>query len=104
MRLPTAPNWAAAPVEIEMPPTRCSPSATELLAATPARSRFTGDPDLLKQAAAARRSEVTRIFGRRQPAPDASPELLALAEMLRRRLSSRNGKGTISDRHYLAHG
>ncbi|MEJ7839707.1 MAG: thiamine pyrophosphate-dependent enzyme [Thermomicrobiales bacterium] len=94
------------PVEIEVPPDTLFAEATvALLGAAPGRSRSAGDLDLIAKAA--------KLLGNaKQPlifsgggviGSDASNELLNLAEMLQAPVHmTSNGKGAISDRHYLA--
>ncbi|MEA2587049.1 MAG: acetolactate synthase large subunit [Thermomicrobiales bacterium] len=96
------------PVEVEVPPDVLFAEAE--IALPPSigpRERSAGDPDLIDRAA--------RILGEaREPLifvgggihrADAGEELRTLAEMLQAPvIVSRNGKGSISDRHYLAQG
>ncbi|HEY7029840.1 MAG TPA: thiamine pyrophosphate-binding protein [Thermomicrobiales bacterium] len=96
------------PVEVEIPPDTLFAEADVVLppAAGP-RERFAGDPDRIDRAAHLL-GEATNplIFaGGGIQRADAGEELLALAEALQAPvIVSRNGKGAISDRHYLAHG
>lgn len=96
------------PVEIEIPPdTLFAKSEIELLPPAAQRARSAGDPDLLKQAAKLLGEAQSPIIyaGGGIHRAGASAELLALAELLEAPvIISRNGKGAISDRHYLAHG
>jgi acetolactate synthase-1/2/3 large subunit len=96
------------PVEIEVPPdTLFAKADVELLPPTPQRARPAGDPDLIARAAKllGEASSPVIYAGGGIHRSGASDELLALAEMLEAPVViSRNGKGAISDRHYLAHG
>lgn len=96
------------PVEIEIPPdTLFAEAEIDLLAPAAERIRPAGDPDLIEQAAKLLGTAHSPIIyaGGGIHRSGASPELLALAEMLEAPVVvSRNGKGAISDRHYLAHG
>jgi len=96
------------PVEIEIPPdVLVATAAVELLPPAPPRARSAGDPDLLERAAkllGAAKQPVIYAGGGIHRA-QAWDELLALAEVLQAPvITSNNGKGAISDRHYLAHG
>lgn len=96
------------PVEIEIPPdTLFAEANVALLPPTAERARPSGDPDLIETAAkllGTARSPIIYAGGGIHRS-GASDELLALAEMLEAPVVvSRNGKGAISDRHYLAHG
>ena len=94
------------PVEIEVPPdTLFAEEETELLAPAAERSYVSPDPDLVDQAA--------KLLGEAQSplicagggilAGKAWDELLQLAELLEAPVAvTRNGRGAISDRHYLA--
>jgi len=93
-------------VEIEVPPDTLLTSAdVELLGPAPARQRPAGDPDLIERAA-------KLLGGAKNPlifagggilGSEAWDELLVLAELLQAPVVlSSNGKGAISDRHYLA--
>ena len=71
------------------------------------RERLTGDPDAIEQAARALGAAVSPVIvvGGGILCSGASDDLLDLAEMLQAPvLTSRNGKGAVSDRHYLAQG
>ncbi len=96
------------PVEIEIPPdTLFQTAELELLAPTAQRSRKSADPDLIEQAAKVLGNATSPVIyaGGGIHRSGASAELLALAEMLQAPVVvSRNGKGAISDRHYLAQG
>lgn len=94
------------PVEIEVPPdTLFARSEIELLDRSPGRQRPAGDPDLIEQAA-------KLLGGAKNPlifagggiiGSEAWDELLVLAELLQAPVvMSSNGKGAVSDRHYLA--
>ncbi len=94
------------PVEIEVPPdTLLTPAEVELLGPAPARQRPAGDPELIERAAKLLGlAEKPLIFaGGGVLGSEAWDELLVLAEMLQAPVVlSSNGKGAISDRHYLA--
>ncbi|MGI8474811.1 MAG: thiamine pyrophosphate-binding protein, partial [Thermomicrobiales bacterium] len=96
------------PVEIESPQDTLFAKATfSLLPPTPQRARPAGDPDLLARTAKLLGEAKSPLIyaGGGILRSSASPELLALAEMLEAPVVvSRNGKGAISDRHRLAHG
>lgn len=93
------------PVEIEIPPdTLFAESTVELLAAAPDRDRPAGDPDKLEEAARllgnAKRPLI--FSGGGVLGSGAWGELQAFAEMLEAPVvMSPNGKGALSDRHYL---
>jgi acetolactate synthase-1/2/3 large subunit len=96
------------PVEVEIPPDVLFAEADVALppSAGP-RERFAGDPDLIDRAASLLgEAEHPVIFaGGGIQRAEAGEELLALAETLQAPvIVSRNGKGAISDRHYLTHG
>jgi acetolactate synthase-1/2/3 large subunit len=93
------------PVEIEIPPDVLQRTAEVELLAPAEVERSAGDSDLLERAARALgRAEHPLIFaGGGVIGADASDELVHLAELLQAPvLTSDNGKGSISDRHYLA--
>lgn len=94
------------PVEIEIPPdTLFATSEVELLAPVPERVRPSGDPDKLDQAARLLgNAERPLIFsGGGILGSEAWGELQALAEMIQAPVAmSSNGRGALSDRHYLA--
>lgn len=96
------------PVEIEVPPdTLFAKAAVELLPPAPPRERPAGDPDLIAAAAKLLGEAASPLIyaGGGIQRAGASDELLALAELLQAPVViSRNGKGAISDRHYLAQG
>jgi acetolactate synthase-1/2/3 large subunit len=96
------------PVEVEFPvDTLFASGQVEIGAPAPARQRDAGDPDLIEQAARIlgnAKNPVIYAGGGVQRA-GAGAELLRLAELLQAPVViSMNGKGAISDRHYLAHG
>ncbi len=93
------------PVEIEIPPdTLFATSEVELLPPAASRERSAGDPDLVERAA-------KLLGGAERPliyagggihGAEAWDELLALAELLQAPVvMTSNGKGAVSDRHYL---
>lgn len=94
------------PVEIEVPPdTLLTPAEVNLLGPAPARQRPAGDPELVERAARLLgKAEKPLIFaGGGILGSEAWDELLTLAEMLQAPVvMSSNGKGSITDRHYLA--
>jgi acetolactate synthase-1/2/3 large subunit len=72
-----------------------------------ARERLTGDPDAIERAAQVLGAAVSPVIvaGGGVLRSGASDDLLDLAEILQAPvLTSRNGKGAVSDRHYLAQG
>ena len=72
---------------------------------TVAHERHTGDPDAIERAAQVLGAAVSPVIvaGGGILRSGASDDLLDLAEMLQAPvLTSRNGKGAVSDRHYLA--
>ncbi len=72
---------------------------------TVAHERQTGDPDAIERAAQVLGAAVSPVIvaGGGVLRSGASDDLLDLAEMLQAPvLTSRNGKGAVSDRHYLA--
>jgi acetolactate synthase-1/2/3 large subunit len=93
------------PVEIEVPPdTLFAEADVELLPAAPGRERPEGDPDKLEEAAKLLgNAEKPLIFsGGGVLNSEAWDELLTLAELLQAPVvMSANGRGAISDRHYL---
>lgn len=95
------------PVEIEIPPdTLFAEAKVELLAASPERERPEGDPDKLEEAARLLGNAERPVIysGGGVLGAEAWGELQALAEMLQAPVvMSPNGKGAISDRHYLGH-
>lgn len=96
------------PVEIEVPQdTLFARADMTLLPPAAPRARFAGDPDLIEKAAKLL-GEATSpaIFaGGGISRTGANAELLALAELLEAPVVvTGNGRGAISDRHYLAQG
>jgi len=95
------------PVEIEIPPdTLFAEAQVELLAAAPGRERPEGDPDKLEEAARLLGNADRPVIysGGGVLGSEAWGELQALAEMLQAPVvMSPNGKGAVSDRHYLGH-
>ena len=100
--------WAGRvrPVEIEIPPdTLFASGEVELLPPPPGRERPGGNPDAIRAAARLLgNAEHPIIFaGGGIHVSEAWEELLALAELLQAPvITSQNGKGAISDRHYLS--
>jgi acetolactate synthase I/II/III large subunit len=96
------------PVEIEVPPdVLVSVADIALPPAASSRERFAGDPDLIDQAARllGEASQPLIFAGGGVQRSGAGAELLALAEQLQAPIIvTQNGKGGISDRHYLAQG
>jgi acetolactate synthase-1/2/3 large subunit len=94
------------PVEIEIPPDVLQATAeVPILEPEPPATPPAADPDLVERAAQALgRAERPLIFaGGGVLASDASPELEVLAEMLQAPVvMTTNGRGALSDRHYLA--
>lgn len=94
------------PVEVEIPPdTLFAESDVELLAPAPERERPAGDPDKIEEAAKLLgNAERPLIFsGGGIIGSEAWGELQALAEMLEAPVvMTPNGRGALSDRHYLA--
>ncbi len=94
------------PVEIEVPPdTLLSRSDIELLDAAPSRRRPAGDPDLIEQASKLLGGAKTPLIfaGGGVLGSEAWEELRVLADLLQAPVvMSSNGKGAVSDRHYLA--
>jgi acetolactate synthase-1/2/3 large subunit len=96
------------PVEIEVPPDVFLGSGlVEIGDPTPPRERVGGDPDVIDRAAqilGRARNPVIFAGGGIQRA-GAGAELLQLGELLQAPIVvSMNGKGAVSDRHYLAQG
>jgi len=95
------------PVEIEIPQdTLFAEGQVTLLSPAPTPERSAGDPDLLDRAAkllvAARRPLIWAGGG--VLGAEAWEELDTLAELLQAPVvMTSNGKGAVSDRHYLAH-
>ncbi len=96
------------PVEVEVPPdVLFAETEIALPPSVGPRERSAGDPDLIERAARLLgEAENPLIFaGGGIERADASDELRTLAEVLQAPvIVSRNGKGAISDRHYLAQG
>jgi acetolactate synthase-1/2/3 large subunit len=94
------------PVAIEIPPDVLQATAeVPILEPEPPATPPAADPDLVERAAQALgRAERPLIFaGGGVLASDASPELEVLAEMLQAPVvMTTNGRGALSDRHYLA--
>ncbi|MDQ4044467.1 MAG: thiamine pyrophosphate-binding protein [Chloroflexota bacterium] len=94
------------PVEIEVPPdTLFAEANVQLLEPAPGRERPEGDPEKLEKAAKLLgNAERPLIYsGGGVLGSEAWGELQALAEMLEAPvIMSPNGKGALSDRHYLA--
>jgi acetolactate synthase I/II/III large subunit len=93
------------PVELEIPPDTLLASA-EIALAEPAgpMQRSSGDPDLIKQAAKALGQATTPLIyaGGGVLRSAAGDELRRLAELLQAPIIlTSNGKGSVSDRHYL---
>src|SRR5215203_90987 len=99
-------NGRVRPVEIEVPPdTLLSRSEIEMLDAAPGRRRLAGNPDEIEEAA-------KLLGGAKNPlifagggilGSAAREELRVLADLLQPPVAmSSNGKGAVSDRHYLA--
>jgi acetolactate synthase I/II/III large subunit len=96
------------PVEIEIPPDVLV-SVANIALPPPAspRERLEGDPDLIDQAARllGEANQPLIFAGGGVQRSGAGAELLALAEQLQAPIIvTQNGKGGISDRHYLAQG
>lgn len=93
------------PVEIEIPPDVLQRSAEVELLDPAAADRLAADPDLLEQAARllGRASRPVIFVGGGVISANAGEDLTHLAELLEAPvIPSNNGKGAISDRHYLA--
>lgn len=93
------------PVEIEIPPDVLQRSGDVVLLDPAAVERTVADPDLLDRAARAlgRSSRPVIFVGGGVISANAGAELTLLAELLEAPvIPSNNGKGAISDRHYLA--
>src|SRR5439155_10620047 len=93
------------PVELEIPPDVLQMTADVELVGAATVARSPGDPELLEQAAIAlgRATRPLIFAGGGVIASEATEELRQLAEILEAPvLTSNNGKGAISDRHYLA--
>jgi acetolactate synthase-1/2/3 large subunit len=94
------------PVEVEFPPdTLFASGPVEIGAPVAPRQRSAGDPDLIEQAATLLGNAENPVIyaGGGIPRSGANAELLRLAELLQAPvIISSNGKGAISDRHYLA--
>ncbi len=96
------------PVEVEVPPDVLFGSAPVTIGEpTPPRVRTGGDPDLIDKAARllGQASNPVIYAGGGIQRAEAGEELLRLAELLQAPIVvSINGKGAVSDRHYLAQG
>lgn len=96
------------PVEVEFPPdTLFATGEVAIGAPVPPRQLTSGDPDLIEQAAKilGNASNPMIYAGGGIQRAGAGAELLRLAELLQAPVViSMNGKGAISDRHYLAQG
>jgi acetolactate synthase-1/2/3 large subunit len=96
------------PVEVEIPPdTLFASGDVDLGEPSGPRKRSAGDPDLIEDAARllGKASAPLIYTGGGINRSGASDELLQLAELLQAPvIMSRNGRGAISDRHYLAQG
>ncbi|MDQ4099844.1 MAG: thiamine pyrophosphate-binding protein, partial [Chloroflexota bacterium] len=94
------------PVEIEIPPDVLFAEAeVALLPGAPERERPQGDPDKLEEAAKLLGAAARPLIyaGGGVNGSEAWAELQALAELLQAPVvMSSNGKGALSDRHYLA--
>ncbi|MDQ6832254.1 MAG: thiamine pyrophosphate-binding protein, partial [Chloroflexota bacterium] len=94
------------PVEIEIPPDTLAATGDVTLLDPAPVERVAGDPDLLKQAAAALRTAERPLIcvGGGVLSAEAWEELRTLAVMLEAPVvMTSNGRGVLSDRHYLAH-
>jgi acetolactate synthase-1/2/3 large subunit len=96
------------PVEVEIPPdVLFAETEVALLPSVGPRRRAAGDPDLIDRAARLLGEAANPLIyaGGGIPRADAAEELRTLAELLQAPvILSRNGKGGLSDRHYLAQG
>lgn len=96
------------PVAIEVPPDALvATGEVAMLPPAAARQRTTGDPEAIERAAVALGNAVSPVIlsGGGVLRSGAGEELLALADLLQAPvIASRNGKGAISDRHYLVQG
>ena len=96
------------PVEVEIPPDVLFAEAeVTLLPGAPERERPQGDPDKLEAAAKLLGNAARPLIyaGGGIHGAEAWAELQDLAELLQAPVvMSSNGKGALSDRHYLAHG
>ncbi len=96
------------PVEIEIPPDiLLARGDVALLPPVGPRERSAGDPDLIERAAKLLGEAKSPLIyaGGGVVRAGASEELVQVAEMLQAPvIVSNNGKGAITDRHYLAHG
>jgi acetolactate synthase-1/2/3 large subunit len=94
------------PVALEVAPdVLLAREAVNLPEAKVTRERLTGDPEVIDRAARVLGAAVSPVIvvGGGVLRSGASDDLLDLAEMLQAPVfTSRNGKGAISDRHYLA--
>ncbi|MCA9878257.1 MAG: thiamine pyrophosphate-binding protein [Thermomicrobiales bacterium] len=96
------------PVALEIAPDVLLAKEEVLLpAVAAARERLTGNPDAIEHAARVLGAATSPVIvaGGGVLRSGASDDLLDLAELLQAPvLTSRNGKGAVSDRHYLAQG
>jgi acetolactate synthase-1/2/3 large subunit len=93
------------PVEIEVPPDILQATADVTLLEPAPITRWVGNPDLIEQAAKALGQAANPLIfaGGGVILGDACEELCQLAELLQAPvMMSRNGRGALSDRHYLA--
>ncbi len=94
------------PVEIEIPMDTLGMTSEVTLSDPAPVERSAGDPDLLKRAAEALRKAERPLIcaGGGVLSAEAWDELRVLAEMLETPVvMTTNGRGALSDRHYLAH-
>ena len=94
------------PVEIEIPPDTLAMTADVTLLDPAPVERSAGDPSLLRQAAALLRAAERPLIcaGGGVLLAEAWEELQVLAELLEAPvIMTSNGRGALSDRHYLAH-